>query len=104
MTENKWLAEHADTPLSIFAPAVFLVIIVISLQQTEIYAIYGIYAVFSAFVGGVILAVISLTLLILPERFVSTPVAGTSFLLGLILTVTAALLYLVYGCVLGCPA
>lgn len=101
MTQNISWGELVDIP--IFVPSALLVVVVTILQQTAAYDIYGIYAIFAAFTGGDILAVISLGLLFLPERFMSRSFAAKSFLLGLILIVTAVLLYLVYGCVFGYP-
>jgi hypothetical protein len=99
MNETERWPDFGNASLAAFTPAVLLILVVILLMNTSRYGIFGLYAIFSAFVGGVILTATSVILLFLSKRF-----AGASFLLGLSLSVSAVLLYLVYGCVFGCAA
>lgn len=103
MTEHRRWADLTNLSFTLFVPAVLLTVTVVLFMNTADYEVLGLYAIFSAFVGGVLLVATSLILLSLPKRFTSASFAGTLFLFGLSLSVSAVLLYLVYGCVFGCP-
>jgi len=99
MAKNRPMAEIVGVPLTPFVPAVVLVLAVAFLVNTEQYYVLGLFSMFGAFVGGVGLLAVSVV-----SRLFSGRYARLTFVLGLSLGASAVLLYLVYGCVLGCPA
>lgn len=81
---------------AVFAPALGLILAVVLLMQTARYDVVGLYTIFAGFIAGIALTVAAV--LRFPRR-----IAGQLFRLGGSLTAAAVGLYLVYGCVFGCP-
>lgn len=88
----------ADGLVVALLPAALLVITVTLLMSTSWSDLLGRYAIFGAFVGGAALTVGSVGLHLFSERSGRTP-----FVIGYSLCLAAVLLYVVYGCVFGCP-
>lgn len=91
----------ANAPRSAFAPALLLALAVVLLMNTGTYGGLGLQAIFASFVVGV--AVTPLSVVIYALGAASERTLGALFGLGLSLAGTAVVLYLVYGCVFGCP-
>ncbi|MFB6170053.1 MAG: hypothetical protein ABEJ06_02795 [Haloarculaceae archaeon] len=84
-----------------FVPALALVVGVVLAMETGTYAGLGLQALFASFLVGVVavpLSVVGYVVGVLPERATRDVLVG-----GLALSGAAVALYLVYGCVFGCP-
>lgn len=101
MAESEGRPSSRGVPLGAFLPALVLILGISVLVTTDRYDAYGLYGIFAAFAGGV-----ALTILAIPLRLVSYPskaIARALLTVGVTLVAGAVLLYLVFGCVFGCP-
>lgn len=97
-----------DSPLRVrdaspvaFLPAAVLLVAVTLAMTADILVGLALQAIFAAFVVGVLLVGLSQVLGVLGG--VSQSTARSSLAAGVMLLVASVLLYLVFGCVFGCP-
>ncbi len=102
MDRTKSRRRPRRVSLAVFLPVLFLFVLVPTLMSTGAYAVYGLYAIFVSFLGGLVATALSVSLIALRTRTDRT--TTSLFVLGISLTLGAALLYLIFGCVFGCPA
>lgn len=101
MSANESELTLQGVPRLAFVPALLVVIAVVVLMNTAAYEAIGLQAIFTSFVVGVAVTPLSVALYAL--GLASERALGALFGLGLSLVGAAVGLYLVYGCVFGCP-
>lgn len=98
------LRNHSTRDVTVVAvgsAVVFLGVLAV-LNMTDSYEIYGLFGIFVSFAGGVML--VSIAVLLRSFTNISDRVTTALLTLGFTLLAGAVILYLIFGCVFGCPA
>lgn len=87
--------------LIVYLPAVSLALLVIVFENSDNYQVYGHLLIGGSFLGGVVFVLLSLSLYVFGE---TSEWPSTLLLLGGSLIAGGTILYLIFGCVFGCPS
>lgn len=90
-----------EAPRIAFVPAALLLVVVPVLMATDTAEPVGLFAIFAAFGVGVGSTALAVVVAVFGDA--ARNAANELLALGVSLAVAAVLLYLVFGCVFGCP-